>query len=156
MLRMPTLPSADSSPEISADYSVLSPFLWHATSLGTGEVSHGKRSYRQCIDAGFITHSLLVDGGLHGRVPARPDYATPRIRFVSLAPHVRSTLPSDIASRPCPCASLVLRLHAHLDRRLSLPSMTACTAHSLRVRRPGHEETVSDAFSPLLPWRQYL
>src|SRR3990172_1490063 len=97
--RAPTMPSADSSPGISADDSVLSPFLWHATSLGTGEVSRGKLSYRQCIDAGCIKHSPLVDGGLHGRVPARPDYATPRIRFVSLAPHLRSTLPSDPTSR---------------------------------------------------------
>ena len=125
-----TMPSADSSPGISADYSVLSPFPWHATSLGTGEVSRGKLSHRQCVDAGCIKHRPLVDGGLHGRVPARPDGTTPRIRFVSLAPHLRSTLPSDIPSRERPCASLVLRLHAYLDRGLSPPSMTACTAHT--------------------------
>jgi hypothetical protein len=139
--RAPTMPSADSSPGISADCSALSQFPWHATSRGTGEASRGQLSYRRCIDAGFIKHSPAVDGGLCCRVPARPGCTTPRIRFVSLAPHLRSTLPSDASSRRRPCASLVLRLHAHLDRRLSLPSMTACTAHTLRFsggaeRRP--------------------
>jgi hypothetical protein len=65
----------------------------------TPQISRGKLSYRRCIDAGFIKHNPIVDGGLHGRVPARPDCATPRIRFVSLAPHLRSTLPSDPTSR---------------------------------------------------------
>jgi hypothetical protein len=41
----------------------------------------------------------LVEGGLHGRVPARPDCTTPRLGFVSLAPHVRSTRPSDPTAR---------------------------------------------------------
>jgi hypothetical protein len=127
---IPTLPSADSSAESSPDYSALSPFPWHATSLGTAEVSRGKLSSRRCIDAGCIKHSPRVHGGLHGRVPARPDCTTPRIRVVSLAPHLRSTLPSDASSRRRPCASLVLRLHGHLDRGLSPPSMTACTAHT--------------------------
>ena len=40
-----------------------------------------------------------VDGGLCGGVPTRPERTTPRIRFVSLAPHLRSTLPSDPTSR---------------------------------------------------------
>jgi hypothetical protein len=108
----PTMPSADSSAAISPDYSALSPFPWHATSLGTAEASRGKLSYRRCIDAGFIKHSPLMDGGLRGRMPARPDCTTPRIRFVSLAPHLRSTLPSDAPSRERPCASFVLRLPA--------------------------------------------
>ena len=128
-----TMPSADSSHGVRKDYSSLSQFPWHATFRGTWEASRGKRSYCRCIDAGFIKHSPVVDGGLHGRVPARPDGTTPCIRCVSLAPHLRSTLPSDAPSRRHPCASLVLRLHAHLDRRLSLPSMTACTAHTLAV-----------------------
>jgi hypothetical protein len=59
MLRMPTMPSADSSHEIRADYSALSPFLWHATSLGTGEASRGQRSHRPCRDARFLTHRPL-------------------------------------------------------------------------------------------------
>jgi hypothetical protein len=101
----------------------------------TPQISRGKLSYRRCIDAGFIKHSPHVDGGLCCRVPARPDCTTPRIRFVSLAPHLRSTLPSDPASRRRPCASLVLRLHAHLDRGLAPPRMTACTAHTPGMSR---------------------
>ena len=93
------MPSADSSVEISPAYAALSPFPWHATSLGTAEASRGKLSYRPCIDAGFIKHRPLVDGGLRCCVPACPGCTTPCIRFVSLAPHVRSTLPSDPTSR---------------------------------------------------------
>ena len=130
-----TMPSADSSPGISADSSALSPFPWHATSRGPGEASRGKRSSRPCTDAGGIKHAPTVDGGLCGRVPACPERTTPRIRFVSLAPHVRSTLPSDAPSQGRPCASRVLRLHVYLDRRLALPSMTACTAHTRVLRR---------------------
>src|SRR5262249_28164828 len=130
--RGPTMPSADSSPGIRAAYAARSQFPWHAPSRGTGEGSRGKRSYRRCIGAGFIKHRPVVAGWLCGCVPARPNGTTPRIRCVSLAPHVRSTLPSDPTSRCGPCASLVLRLHAHLDRGLSPPSMTACTAHTLR------------------------
>jgi hypothetical protein len=139
-LRMPTMPSADSSSGISTNYSALSPFPWHATSLGTEEASRGKLSYRPCIGAGFIKHAPTVDGGLCCRVPAHPERTTPCIRFVSLAPHVRSTLPSDAPSRERPCASLVLRLHVYLDRGLSPPSMTACTAHTLRLRRGRQRE----------------
>jgi hypothetical protein len=133
MLHRPTMPSADSSHGIRDDSSSLSQFPWHATSHGTWEASRGQLSYRRCIDAGFITHSPCVDGGLCCCVPARPGCTTPRIRFVSLAPHLRSTLPSDAPSRERPCASLVLRLHAHLDRGLAPPSMTACTAHTLGI-----------------------
>jgi hypothetical protein len=35
----------------------------------------------------------------------------PRIRFLSIGPRLCSTLPSDPASRRCPCASLILRHH---------------------------------------------
>jgi hypothetical protein len=63
------------------------------------QISRGKLSYRRCIDAGFIKHAPTVDGGLCCCVPARPERTTPPIRFVSLAPHLRSTLPSDPTSR---------------------------------------------------------
>jgi hypothetical protein len=129
-LSAPTLPSADSSPRLREVSTARSQFPWPATSRGTGEASRGKRSYRRGIGAGCITHRVVVDGGLCGGVPARPNGTTPRLRCVSLAPHLRATLPSDIPSRGPPGASLVLRLHAHLDRRLALPSMTACTAHT--------------------------
>jgi hypothetical protein len=101
----------------------------------TLQISRGQRSYRRCTDAGFIQHRPLVDGGLCGGVPTRPSCTTPRIRCVSLAPHLRSTRPADPTSRGRPDASLVLRLHAHLDGRLSLPSMTACTAHTQSMSR---------------------
>jgi hypothetical protein len=89
----PTMPSADFCGAVREDCSALSPVQ------DTPQISRGKLSYRRCIDAGFIKHSPFVDGGLHGRVPARPDCTTPHIRFVSLAPHLRSTLPSDPTSR---------------------------------------------------------
>ena len=53
------MPSTDSFRAISADCSALSPFPWHATSLGTEEVSRGMLSYRRCIDARFIKHRPL-------------------------------------------------------------------------------------------------
>ena len=62
-------------------------------------IARGQRAYRRCLDAGLITHRPIVDGGLCGGVPARPGGTTPRIRFVSLAPHLRSTRPSDPTSR---------------------------------------------------------
>jgi hypothetical protein len=130
-LCVPPLPSADSSQGIRAAFASLSQCPWHAPSRGTGEASRGTLSSRPCRDAGCIQHAPTVDGGLCCRVPTRPERPTPPIRFVSLAPHVRSTLPSDAPSRERLCASLVLRLHAHLDRGLSPPSMTACTAHTL-------------------------
>src|SRR5262249_44580247 len=95
----PPLPCAASSPGIRAAYAALIPLPWHAPSRGSGEASRGKLSYRPCRDAGCIKHSPFVDGGLYGRGPARPDWPTPPIRFVSLVPHVRSPLPSDPTSR---------------------------------------------------------
>src|SRR5262245_36446982 len=68
-------------------------------SQDTPQISRGKLSYLPCISARFIKYSPVVDGGLCCCVPARPDCTTPRIGFVSLAPHVRSTLPSDLTSR---------------------------------------------------------
>jgi hypothetical protein len=88
-----TMPSADCCGAVRADGSALSP------SQDTPQISRGQRSYRPCLDAGLIKHAPAVDGGLCCRVPARPERATPHIRFVSLAPHVRSTRPSDPTSR---------------------------------------------------------
>jgi hypothetical protein len=89
----PTMPSADFCGAVREDCSTLSP------SQDTPQISRGKLSYLPCIDARFIKYSPVVDGGLCCCVPARPDCTTPRIGFVSLAPHVRSTLPSDPTSR---------------------------------------------------------
>jgi|GEM_PF-6526087 len=77
----------------------------------------------------------LVAGGLPGRVPARPDEATPPGGFLSVAPPLRSTLPSDPTARWRPGVSLVLRRPAPLHRGLSPPSMTACTAHTPSMSR---------------------
>jgi hypothetical protein len=89
----PTMPSADFCEVVRADCAARSP------SKDTSPISRGQLSYLPCIDAGCIKHSPLVDGGLCCCVPARPGCTTPRIRCVSLAPHVRATLPSDPTSR---------------------------------------------------------
>jgi hypothetical protein len=89
-LRCPLLTSAGRSGRIPP------PSVLHQD---TPQISRGKLSDRPCRDAGLIKHSPWVDGGLCGRVPTRPERPTPHIRFVSLAPHLRSTLPSDPTSR---------------------------------------------------------
>jgi hypothetical protein len=122
--RVPTMPSADFCGAVREDSSALSPVPGHPTDLPRSAVIPSV--HRRRIDQA----PSVVDGGLCCCVPARPDCTTPRIRFVSLTPHVRSTLPSDAPSRERPGASLVLRLHEYLDRGLAPPSMTACTAHT--------------------------
>ena len=71
------------------------------------------------VNAGFIKHTPIVDGGLHGHVPARPGCTTPHIRFLFVAPRFRIGLPSDLASQRRPCPSPCLRLRLHLARGLS-------------------------------------
>jgi hypothetical protein len=65
----------------------------------TPPLSRGQLAYHPCLDAGVIPHRPMVDGGLCCGVPARPSCTTPHRRFVSLAPHIRSTLPADPTSR---------------------------------------------------------
>jgi hypothetical protein len=65
----------------------------------TPQLSRAQRSDRPCLDAGGIKPAPTVDGGLCWGVPARPERTTPPIRCVSLAPHLRSTRPSDPTSR---------------------------------------------------------
>src|SRR5437867_647241 len=89
----PTMPSADFCGAVREDSSALSPLPGHPADLPRYAVIpsvHRRPLYKA---------QPMVDGGLHGRVPARPDGTTPHIGFVSLAPHVRSTLPSDPTSR---------------------------------------------------------
>jgi len=71
----------------------------------------------EAFRAGDVAKALeyAERGGLCGGVPTRPEPTTPRIRFVSLAPHLRSARPSDPTSRRRLGASLVLRLHEYLD-----------------------------------------
>jgi hypothetical protein len=87
------MPSADFYGAVRVDCS---PSALHQD---TQQISCGKMSYLLCIGAGLIKHAPAVDGGLYGNVPARPERATPPIRFVSLGPHVRSTLPPDPTSQ---------------------------------------------------------
>ncbi len=91
--RVPTMPSADCWGAVRADRSTLRPTPGHPTDLPRSAVIPS--GHRRPIDQA----PSVVDGGLCCRVPARPDGPTPRIGFVSLAPHVRSTLPSDPTSR---------------------------------------------------------
>ena len=63
------------------------------------QISQGKTQNVPRVDAGFIKHAPRENGGLRGYVPARPERATPQIRFVSLAPRFWIGLPSDPTSR---------------------------------------------------------
>ena len=83
-----------------------------------------------------------VEGELCGCVPTRPARTTPPIRFLFLASHLRSTLPSAPPARCRPGVSLVLRFHVYLDRGLSPPSSTTCTAHTPPVTVCRPTETV--------------
>jgi hypothetical protein len=66
------------------------------------------------VNAGFIKHTPVVDGGLHGHVPTGPECTTPHIRFLFVAPRFWIGLPPDPASRLRPCPSPSLRLHVYL------------------------------------------
>jgi hypothetical protein len=46
-----------------------------------------------------ITQSSCADEGLHGHMPTRPGCTTPPVRFLFVAPHIPSALPSDPTSR---------------------------------------------------------
>ena len=81
----PTMPSADFSHAVRVDCSPLSQFQSHATFQGTWETSRGKTQSFPRVNAGFIKHIPVADGGLHGHVPTRPGCATPQIRFLYVA-----------------------------------------------------------------------
>src|SRR5712691_8164768 len=87
----PTMPSADFCPAVRLLLSRLS------RRRDTGQTSWGKLSRLPCTVAGSTLR--VLDGyALRGKSPARPTLA-PSIRFLSIDPHVCSTLPSDLASR---------------------------------------------------------
>ena len=71
----------------------------HSLAPTARQISQGKTQNVPRVDAGFIKHVPWKDGGLRSHVPARPERATPQIRFVSLAPRFRIGLPSDDTSR---------------------------------------------------------
>jgi len=67
---------------------------------GTHERPPGVRHRAlSCVNAGFIKHTQITDGGLHGHVPTRPGCTTPQIRFLYVAPHFWIGLPPDPTSR---------------------------------------------------------
>src|SRR4029077_15561488 len=90
----PITPSADFCPAVRMPHGTLS----HRSD--TGQISWGKFSRFPCTVAGSTLR--ILDGyGLRGKWPARPTLA-PCTRFLSIDPHVCSTLPSDLASRRQP------------------------------------------------------
>src|SRR3989337_2005970 len=132
--RSPNTPSADFCLAVSANCSALSQFLSHARSQGTRQISRGKTQNVPRVDAGFIKHAPREDGGLRGHVPARPERATPQIRFVYLAPRFRIGLPSDETSRLRPCPSPSLRLLLYLASGLSPDEFRAMPGTHVKVR----------------------
>jgi len=62
-------------------------------SKDTVQISQGKTRNFRCINAGFIKHTPIADGGLYGHVPTRPGCTTPQIRFLYVALHLWIGLP---------------------------------------------------------------
>ena len=56
----------------------------------------GKTQNLVRVDAGFIKHTQITDGGLYGHVPARPERTTPLIRFLFVVPRFWIGLPPGI------------------------------------------------------------
>ncbi len=84
------------------------------------QASRGKTCDLPHVDAGFIKRALQRMEDFVVTCPLVPGYATPRIRFLFVAPCFRIGLPSDPASRRRPCPSPSLRLLCvYLRRRLS-------------------------------------
>ena len=129
------MPSADFSHAVRADRSALSQFQSHATSQGTWEISRGKTQSFLRVNAGFIKHAPVADGGLRGHVPTRPGRTTPPIRFLFVAPRFRIGLPSDPASRRRPCPSPSLRLGENLAWGLSPHQSCAMPGTHARSQR---------------------
>ena len=67
-----TIPSADFSSAINADFSTFSQFQSHATSQGTEETSRGKTQNLPRVNAGFIKHAPLRMEGFVVTCPLAP------------------------------------------------------------------------------------
>jgi len=89
----PTMPSADFCTEITIDLSNVS------CSLNAVQTSQGKTLNFPRVDAQFIKRIPVADGGLNGHVPTGPEYVTPYIEFLFIAPRFCLGLPSDPTSR---------------------------------------------------------
>ena len=83
------------------------------------QTSRGKALNFHRVDAQFIKRIPIADGGLNGHVPTGPEYVTPHIGFLFIAPRFCVGLPSDPASRQRPCPFANLRLCEYLVRGLS-------------------------------------
>jgi hypothetical protein len=138
------MPSADFSPAVNVDPSTFSQFQSHATSQGTEEISRGKTQNLLRVNAGFIKHAPITDGGLHGHVPARPERTTPLIPafngirrpalldWASSGPHLTMTPPD---SRDLRLALLLAFGSANTWREdFHLTSSMPCPAHTLGLR----------------------
>lgn len=110
----PTMPSADFCHAVKTSSPVFSRCRFRSTD--TWQISRGKTRILPRIDAGFTKmHPCrcchpLVDRGLRGHVPARPECITPHIRFLFIALRFHLGLPPHPVSRrrTCPLASLRL------------------------------------------------
>ena len=107
------MPSADFCNTIKPDRSDFSESV-HALQTSRGKTLNFPR-----VDAQFIKRIPFADGGLRGHVPTRPEYVTPHIGFLSIAPRFRVGLPPDPASRQRPCPFANLRLCEYLVSELS-------------------------------------
>ena len=63
------------------------------------QISRGKAQSFPCVDARFIKHTPIAEGGLRCHVPTRPGCTTPHIWFLFVAPQFWIGLPSDPTSR---------------------------------------------------------
>ncbi len=87
------MPSADFCNAVTTDLSAVS------CSFNTLQTSRGKTLNFHRVDAQFIKRIPIADGGLGGHVPTGPEYVTPHIGFLFIAPRFRVGLPSDPTSR---------------------------------------------------------
>jgi hypothetical protein len=123
----PPRPSADCCRAVREDCSALSP------TPDPRQISRGQRSDRPCIDARFIKHRPLWMEDFTGACPLVP---TVPHRVSGSCPSPRTFVPRCLQTPPRGDAlalPFVLRLHEYLDRGLSPPSMTACTAHTTQL-----------------------
>ena len=137
------MPSADFCTAVRVNYSTLSLYI----SKDTVQISRGKTQSFLRVNAGFIKHTPIADGGLRGHVPTRPGCTTPQIRFLFVAPRSRSLVPRlpglDFLQTPPLDDALAPLLTFGSDNTwyedFHLPSSVPCPAHTLRfTRRAGH------------------
>lgn len=128
----PTMPSADACPTVKADYSVSSRILRHRAVL------RGKTRLCRCTSAGFTKCIPIADGGLHGHVPARPERATPHIRFLFIALQLWVRLPSDPSRDDALAVSLAFNSAKTWQPDFHRPAMHKDTLPAQLSKKPGY------------------